>query len=97
MLTDALHLLCVYIFSAHIGADGARVQYITRALRAPVVQRSLQQFTVYLALILSCKWGAQYTKLFVYYATGTFVVATVRDTISRVVTGHVITTRAVLH
>lgn len=45
------------------------MHYNTRALRASAVQRSLQKGTAQLDSILSCISGAQYTAIFVHYAT----------------------------
>lgn len=62
---------CIHFEFAHQGST-VSVQYVTCAIYAPVVWRSLQQCIVHLACILSLNSGAQYTDLFVLYLTRLF-------------------------
>lgn len=66
LCTDSVHCVFKSPCTGHIkisrtGANGARLEYSTCTLAAPVVQRTLQKCTVQLVYILSRNLGAQCT------------------------------------
>lgn len=82
------------VLMAHTCACLTHADYTTCAIRATVLQSSLQQCTVHLACTSSGNSGAQCTALSVNYVTTLSIVTTVLDTI-RVGTALIVSSKIV--